>query len=223
MAFSLRLSATGALAATLALGLAGCATRRPELAIEIAPVAAATVWRLEPGDLLKTRVFRSPDLSAEPTVSADGSAYFPALGRLRVSGLTIDSLETELNVRYSTLLRGDPGVQVSMSREITFYGQVRAPGIYAMEPGTTLLGLVARAGGQTGALATPTLTLETSEGRRFLLPRGARLGGLDVHRTDAIYLAEEGFFLRNASTIGATTVVVQMLSTLVGLLVLVSR
>lgn len=212
-----------ALAAVVGLVLAGCATRRPEVVPEAAPVAATTVWRVEEGDVLQTKVFRSPDLSADPTVGADGSAFFPALGRVHVAGLALDSLERVLNARYATLLRGEPSVQVTMLREITLYGQIRVPGVYAAGPGTTLLGLLARAGGPIGGVMTPAASLQTSDGRRLTLPGEARLGAIDLHRSDAIYLSERSFFLRNSTTIGAASLIVSTLTALMGVVLLVSR
>ena len=207
--------------------IVGCATRHPEALAPFAPIAATNIWRIEEGDLLKTRVFRSPELNAEPTVGPNGTAFFPGLGRLKVVGISVDSLEALLNTRYATLVR-EPAVQVTMQREVTLYGQVRSPGVYAADPGTTLLALSARAGGQigsTGAAGSGVLEvrLETADGRRLLLPREARLGTIDLHRSDAINMVEQSFFTRNATTIQASSLVVTSLSALIGLILIVTR
>lgn len=208
---------------TLLLLSAACATRRREGIIPVAPVSAGVVWVIEEGDLLKVRVYRNEGYNGEPVVSANGTAFFAGLGRVAVGGLTIDSLEALLNARYGTLVR-EPAVQVSVQREITMYGQIRAPGVYAADPATTLLALVARAGGQSGSGGgSPEVTLEKADGRRFLLPREARLGSLDIHRQDAVYFADQSFFLRNATAIQASSVVVTTLSALLGLILTVSR
>ena len=205
----------------------GCATRHPEALAPLAPIAATNIWRIEEGDLLKTRVFRSPDLNAEPTVGPNGTAFFPGLGRLKVVGISVDSLEALLNTRYAMLVK-EPAVQVTMQREVTLYGQVRSPGVYAVDPGTTLLALSARAGGQTGYNGTAgsgslEVRLETADGRRLLLPREARLGTIDLHRSDAINLVEQSFFTRNATTIQASSIVVSTLTALISLILIVSR
>lgn len=202
--------------------VAGCATRHPEALAPVAPVAASIIWRIEPGDVLRSRVFRNPELDAEPTVSPNGTAFFPGLGRIAVAGISLDSLEAMLNARYATLVR-EPAVQVTMNRDITLYGQIRSPGVYAADPGMTMLALVAKAGGQTSSGASSEVILETSDGRQLLLPREARLGTLDVHRGDAVRFADQSFFLRNATTIGASSLVITTLSTLIGLVLLVSR
>lgn len=215
---SWRAVATGA----LLLMTAACATRRREGIIPVAPVSPGVVWVIEEGDILKTRVYRNEGYNSEPVVASNGTAFFSGLGRMAVAGLKLDSLEALLNARYGTLVR-EPAVQVSLQREITMYGQIRAPGVYAADPSTTLLALVARAGGQAGSGGTPEVTLEKSDGTRFLLPREARLGSLDIHRTDAVYFADQSFFLRNATAIQASSVVVSTLSALLGLLLTLSR
>ena len=199
----------------------GCATRHREVLAPPAVVAPTIIWRIEPNDLLKVRVYREPELSGDATVGANGTGYFLGIGRVPVAQLTLDSLEVLLNARYGTLLR-TPAVQVTMEREITVYGQIRVPGVYATEPATTMLGLIAKAGGQSGASA-PDIVLETSDGRRLTLPREARLGTIDIHRSDAVLLSEQGFFLRNSTAMSATSLMVSMLSTLVGLILVVSR
>lgn len=204
------------------LAAAGCATRHREALAPVAPVAAQIIWTIEPNDLLKVKVFRDPELSSEPLVNEQGSAYFPGVGRLNVSGITRDSLESLLNGRYGALLR-EPAVQVTLQREITVFGQVRSPGIYAVDPGTTLLGLMAKAGGQVTTGAAMDVTLEQAAGRRLTLPREARLGTIAVHRTDAIQFAEQGFFLRNSASIYQSTIILSAVSTFIGLVLVLTR
>jgi protein involved in polysaccharide export with SLBB domain len=144
------------------------------------------------------------------------------LGQIHILGLSVDSLQSLLNSRYSTLVRNS-NVQVTLQREITLYGQVRFPGVYPVDPGMTTLALMAKAGGPAGAGSAPSATLERADGTRWSLPRSARLGTVEVHRNDAVYMAEESFFIRNSATIGATQVVMNLLATVVGLFVFISR
>ena len=57
----------------LALCVAGCATRRPEAMIPLAPVAGSVIWRLEEGDLIKTRIYGQAELTGEPIVTTNGT------------------------------------------------------------------------------------------------------------------------------------------------------
>jgi protein involved in polysaccharide export with SLBB domain len=205
--------------AIAAAALTGCAARAPEAAIPKAVPAPGVIWRIEDGDVIKTKVFSQPDLGTEAMVNGNGTAFFPAIGRVAVVGLTLDSLETFLNTRYSTQVVRNAAVQVSMTREITLYGFVRAPGVYASDPGVTILGLIAKAGGQASASLSnnPMIYLELADGRRLQLPREARLGSLDLHRRDAVFLDEPSFFVRNSTAIFATSVIVNLIGALISI------
>lgn len=202
--------------------VSACATRSPGTALQVAPVASSIIWRVEEGDVITTRVFRNPELGSQPTVGRDGSAFFPGLGRVPVVGMTLDSLEVLLSTRYGSLVR-EPAVQVTMQRDITLYGQIRAPGVYAADPGMTLQALLAKAGGHANANGTLTVTLETSDGRRLSLPREVRLGTVELHKSDAVQFIEESFFLRNAASIQATQVLVSTITTLISLILIATR
>lgn len=188
----------------------------------MAPVAPGIIWTLDEGDVVRSKVYRNPELDGEAIVAANGTAFFPGLGRVDVKGLTLDSLEAMLDARYRTLVR-NTAVQVTVQRDLTLYGQVRAPGVYAVDPTMTLLGLVARAGGPASATGSPDVTLERADGRRLSLPREARLGSIDIRHTDAIYLADNSFFVRNTATIQTTSLVVTILSTLTGIILILVR
>jgi polysaccharide export outer membrane protein len=202
--------------------LSACATRHPESIAPVVPVAANTVWRIESGDLIRTKVYREPELSSDATVSPGGTAFFPGLGRVAVAGLSVDSVEALLNARYGQLLR-EPAVQVVLQRDITIQGQVRSPGVYGVDPNGTLQGLIARAGGPSNANASPEIVLETADGRRLLIPREVRMGTIELSRRDAISLSDQSFITRNNSTISAASLVVSLLSTIISLVVIVSR
>jgi polysaccharide export outer membrane protein len=208
--------------AALILTLGACAERRPELQIPGAQVAPRLSWHIEDGDVIKTRVYKNPDLSGESTVGIDGTAFFQGLGRVRVIGMVLDSVETMLNTRYAQFLK-EPAVQVTMQRDLTLYGAVRGPGVYSAEPTMTMQGLLARAGGASNNTGTIQILLERSDGTVVTLPREARLGTLTIHRTDAIRLSEESFFVRNATAIQATQIVITSLSAVIGLVSLLTR
>lgn len=174
--------------------------------------------------MVKTKVYTSPDLSSEAVVNSNGTAFFPAVGRIPVAGLTVDSLESLLNTRYSTQVVRNAAVQVTMTRDITLHGQVRSPGIYAADPTMTLIGLMARAGGPAAFTTNPPdIFIETSGGRRLTLPREARLGSIDVHRRDAIYFDEQSFAVRNGPAITAASLVVNIISAMLGVVFIATR
>jgi polysaccharide export outer membrane protein len=193
-----------------ALTLAACATRRPEMAIPEAPRSIVPVWKLETGDQIATKIYREPDLSSQTVVSQSGDAYFPGLGRVKVAGLTMDSLQVELTNRYDKLVI-DAAVDAVMNRDVVIYGQVRTPGVYNVDPALTVLGLLAKAGGANGTGRSPLLTLVKGDGRQFRLSRETRLSSIDIVHGDAIYVQEESFIGRNSQNLGALTLVVTLI------------
>jgi protein involved in polysaccharide export with SLBB domain len=212
-----------AMAVLAGLLATGCATRRPESIVPQAPIARDIVWRVEEGDLLRVRVFGHPDLDAEPIVGANGTALLPGLGRVPVAGLTSDSLEGLLNARYAEKVVRGAAVQVTMQREITLYGAARAPGVYAAPPGMSILSFMARYGGTQAQGEMPDVFLETADGRRLALPKEARLGTIEIHRSDALIVAESSWFVRNQNAITATSLVISMVTTILTLGFAVSR
>lgn len=194
------------LCSILAAMLSACATRRPETLTPVAPIAALPIWKLEPGDQIKTRIYREPDLTGDATVAANGTAYFPGIGRVPVQGMTLDDLQTDLSARYSKMIV-DAAVDASFLREVVVYGQVRQPGVYLVDPGTTVLGLISKAGGASGPGKSPILTLVKSDGRQQMLTRESRLSLLEIGHGDAIFVQDDTFFGRNSQNLSSVVLV----------------
>jgi protein involved in polysaccharide export with SLBB domain len=207
------------LVAVAAISIAACATRRPETQIPEAPHSIIPVWRLETGDLITTKIYREPDLSSQTTVSQSGEGYFPGLGRVKVAGLTMDSLQLDLTARYDKLVI-DAAVDAVMMRDVIIYGQIRSPGVYNVDPSLTVLGLVAKAGGASGTGKTAMLTLVKGDGRQFRLTREVRLSSLDIVHGDAIYVQDESFLGRNSANFGAFALIATLILSVSSLLIL---
>jgi protein involved in polysaccharide export with SLBB domain len=210
------------LLSSFAVILTACATRRPELLTPPAPIAALPMWKLEVGDQIKTRIYREPDLAGDATVGANGTAYFPGIGRVAVQGMSLDELQADLAVRYSKMIV-DAAVDASFSREVVVYGQVRIPGVYLVDPGTTVLGLIAKAGGASGPGKSPILTLVKADGRQLSLTREARLALVDISHGDAIFVQDDTFFGRNASNLSSLVLVATALLALISITSILGR
>jgi protein involved in polysaccharide export with SLBB domain len=207
---------------TLAVMLTACATRHPEMLIPPAPIAALPIWKLEVGDQIKTRIYREPDLAGDATVAANGTAYFPGIGRVAVQGMSLDELQTDLSARYSKMIV-DAAVDASFSREVVVYGQVRTPGVFAVDPGTTVLGLIAKAGGASGPGRAPILTLVKADGRQQSLSREARLALVDIARGDAIFVQDDTFFGRNQANLSSLVLVATVIVSLISITTILGR
>ncbi len=103
-----------------------------------------------PDDVLQVLFWKEKDVSAEVVVRPDGMISLPLLNDVQVVGLTPDQLRdkvTELAKKYIE----DPTVSIIIrtinSRKVFITGQVAKPGPYPLGAPTTVLQLIAMAGG----------------------------------------------------------------------------
>jgi polysaccharide export outer membrane protein len=133
------------------------ATEEPtaERGIGIAPktaVAAPATPRyvIGPDDVLQIVFWREKDLSGEVTVRSDGRISLPLLNDVMAAGLTPEELRTALIAGASPFI-ADPNATVvvkeSRSRKVFITGSVERPGPYVLTGRTTVIQLIAMAGG----------------------------------------------------------------------------
>lgn len=134
---------------------------------------------LRPGDVLRISVWPNEELGGEFTVEETGHAYLPMLGRVRVEGVPIQKLRSELRAGYAEAIK-NPVVSITPEFNIGVLGEVRSPGVYSATPSTTLLDVVSMAGGFTNSAEQEDLRL-VREGQaiRFNAERALEQG-LDV-------------------------------------------
>jgi len=111
-------------------------------------VREQNVGVLRPGDALRILVFRDPALSGEFPIDSRGYVQVPGLGDILVGGLT--PFAARERFREQMLARGisrEPELALQALLRVSVLGEVRAPGPFAVEPGTTLLQVLTRAGG----------------------------------------------------------------------------
>jgi polysaccharide export outer membrane protein len=103
-------------------------------------------------DILRVNVWKNADLSQTVTVDPDGFVSLPLLGNVNVAGLSTDQLGTLLTGKYASYVV-TPQVTVSVvdirSRAVFVMGQVGKAGSYPLLAPTTVLQLIAQAGGLT--------------------------------------------------------------------------
>ena len=103
---------------------------------------------LRPGDIVRLKIWREPDLSGDFRVDEQNVAYFPKIGALTVGLLLPDSLQRLLISSYSKFL-SSPAVEVTFLRRINVLGAVRTPGLYHVDATMTVADALAMAGGVT--------------------------------------------------------------------------
>ena len=109
-------------------------------------------YRLGPTDVLSVVFWGEKDLSVEVTVRPDGKISLPLLNDVDAAGLTTEQLRQNLTARARRFLEA-PVVtvivrQVNNNRAFVT-GQVMRPGPYVLSGPTTVLQVIALAGGFT--------------------------------------------------------------------------
>src|SRR5687768_9456614 len=82
-----------------------------------------------PGDVLRVRIWREPDMSGDFQVTSTGQVTLPRLGLLNVGSLPADSLQAVLVEKYKVYLN-NPSIEVLLLRRVSVTGAVRNPGVY---------------------------------------------------------------------------------------------
>jgi polysaccharide export outer membrane protein len=206
-----RLGATASVA-LFAAAAAGCLRPRGEaaLAASLDASAAQVAERamavdVAVGDRVRVKAWREPQYSDDGlSVDASGEIVLPRVGPLRVTGLTIGTLQDSVRARYAAYLR-DPVVTVTVLRRVGLQGEVRAPGLYYVDPTTTLRDVIAQGGGLTEAANASRVEI-VREGRLVPVAGAARdrASLAELRSGDAIIVGRRSWLSRNALAVVST-------------------
>lgn len=168
-----------ALGVILLMPAAGDAGRQQATTSPVAPptgaaavpgaVAPPADYVIGPDDVLALLYWREKELSGEVTVRPDGKISLPLLNDVDAAGLTPTQLRDHL-IEASRRFVEDPNVTVVVrqmnSRKVFITGEVAKPGPYPLTGPTTVLQLIALAGGlREYADAKNISILRTESGR----------------------------------------------------------
>ncbi len=198
------------------LFLTAVLTMLPSVAIAQDSAAASSLetggGTLKPGDLVRLRIWREPDLSGEFLVDERGTVVVPKLGTIQVVGLSPDSLKAHLIASYSVYLR-NPAIDVTLLRRITILGGVRNPGLYPVDPTMTMAEAFALAGGIAPEGKLDEVELVRGNKRTsFKLSGTTRIADTPLLSGDQLYVPTRSWLARNTwavtAAIGTTTTIV---------------
>jgi polysaccharide export outer membrane protein len=149
------------------------------LAILTTGAAVAQGYTVRPGDTLTIEVLQDSSLNRNVLVTPDGTFSFPFAGTVQASGRTpaqiaqrvTQGIESNFaappNVFVAVrslrpqdpILPGAPGLEDDPIVRIYMLGEVNAPGLKELVPGTTLLQALSESGGFTNFAALKRLQL----------------------------------------------------------------
>ncbi len=102
-------------------------------------------------DVLEVDVFQVDDLDRTVQVDATGMIALPLIGQLEAAGKSVRQLESEITNAYGASYLQSPQVTVfvkeSFGQRVTVDGEVKKAGIYPTTASTSLIGVLAEAGG----------------------------------------------------------------------------
>lgn len=131
---------------------------------------ADTTFRIGVGDVLHISAWHEEGLTQTVTVRPDGKITLPLISELSVLGRTPTEVQDQLVTLYSTYLN-HPQITVSVveikSQVVYITGEIQRPGEYPITGPTTLLQLIARAGGLTPFAKKKQIYLLHAKGQRI--------------------------------------------------------
>ncbi len=171
----------------------------------------AQEYRVQPGDTLRVEVVEDATLNRILLVSPDGRISLPGAGALRVTGLTIEQIQTALAQRLASSFVNPPNVfvdlqalapaeeQEEMVTAIFVVGEANNVGRIELEPGTTLLQAFAQFGGFTNFAATKRIQLRRGSeiytiDYNKILDGSSRNGSVRMHEGDVIIIPQRKLF-----------------------------
>jgi polysaccharide biosynthesis/export protein len=156
---------------------------------------------VQPGDIIRLKVWREPDMSGDVVIDAAGQATFPRLGRIPVAGWPADSLRRFLTGSFAKYLK-DPVIEITVLPRVTILGAVRNPGVQNVDPTLTIADALALAGGASSEGKQDNIELRRRGARvPVKLSLGARLADTPVRSGDQLYVPERSWLARNTGVI----------------------
>ena len=174
-------------------------------AAEVSPTAAV----LAPGDAIRIAVWRRPELSGDFTIAQDGTITHPLYRELNAAGVPMSQLETRIRT-FLMRFEATPAFVIVPLFRIFVGGEVHAPAIITVPPGTTLAQTITLAGGPTddGRMDEVRLFRDLKSITVDLTGPNPETARQEVHSGDQIIVGRRTRFVRDrllptASIIGA--------------------
>ncbi|MDR0477174.1 MAG: SLBB domain-containing protein [Desulfobulbaceae bacterium] len=134
-------------------------------------LAAPPAYKLGARDIISVSIFAGGEeqIKVDLTVSDQGTVNFPFLGSTQAKGLTTAELEGKVTAPLETQYFVAPQVHIQVkdyqSLQFSISGAVKDPGNYSMTSATTIMDLIAKAGGVTREHGTVAYLRRNDEDR----------------------------------------------------------
>ena len=197
-----RLALNAAIAcACTALGCAGATSG--DMVPVAQPAPALTSSPARPGDVVRLRVWREPDLTGDFVIEETGMVVLPRLGPVEATAETAESLRKRVSSAFAEFLP-HTSISVMVLRRVQILGAVRNPGLYPVDPTMTLGDALALAGGPT-IQGKPNTVQLLRDGKHIAanLSSHTPIANSALRSGDQIFVPERSWLSRNAVVVSA--------------------
>jgi polysaccharide export outer membrane protein len=162
---------------------------------DIVQGAAPEAYRIGPEDMLQISVWKNESMSRTVPVRPDGKISLPLLNDVQAAGLTALELREVLAQKMSEYI---PSPEVSVivsdvrSFKVSVIGEVARPGRFELKSWTTVLDVLALAGGFTQFATRSKMVI--------LRPEGATMKRIPFNY-NKLTADQENFYLRNGDIV----------------------
>ncbi len=176
---------------------------------------------LNPGDGVRITFLNITDqISGDYFIQQDGSLQLPFIGIVKTTNIDYKTIRQTIFNKYSELYK-DPALTIQPLIRINIMGEVRTPGYYYVTDIEKMTGILALAGGVTGAAATDDIYIirndqEIQLKKSEVIEKGNTAADLGLQSGDRIFIPRS--FWADAGQYGLILSGLAVLVTLVSLL-----
>lgn len=183
--------------------LLACLAPAAGLSAQETGAVPASTKSIRPGDVVRLRIWREPDMSGEFPVDESGTVVFPRVGEYQVLDDTPESLSERLQADYRQYLV-NPSIEVTVLRRVRIIGAVNKPGLIQVDPTVTIADALALAGGST-PIGDPDKIQIIRDDQRIAvaISQSTRIADSPIQSGDQIYVPERSWVSRNAGVVAA--------------------
>jgi len=177
---------------------------------------------LNPGDGVRITFLNITDqISGDYFIQQDGNLQLPFIGIVKTTNIDYKTIRQTIFNKYSELYK-DPALTIQPLIRINIMGEVRTPGYYYVTDIEKMTGILALAGGVTGAAATDDIYIirndqEIQLKKSEVIEKGNTAADLGLQSGDRIFIPRS--FWADAGQYGLILSGLAVLVTLISLLI----
>jgi hypothetical protein len=170
------------------------------------PAPSPQVATLGPGDGLRLRIYREPDLSGEYVVDERGVVVLPKIGEWRVTGIPADSVRGAIRAALRQFLATE-SIEITPFRRVAVTGAVLKPGLYPVDPAMSVADALILAGGVAPSGKTRVVELRTAGAPVGTeIPAETRVWDTAAGGTRQLFVPQKPWAQRNGTLLASLTI-----------------